>query len=135
MMRSILVLCCLSMLGCLSTTQYAMMYFRQTRSTPSFESPDAFFERVDATRSVRQKFYGDARQAKEVEQCSLFRNQLFVASLRSDGGEAGKEVQAVASNVERAYQNSEEEFMRVCKIEKNTPLGQIFLAIQSFYGG
>lgn len=135
MIRSILVLCCLSMLGCLSTSQYAMMYFRQTTNTPFVESPEAFFERVNATHSVWQKLYGDIRQTKEMEQCSLFRNQLFVASLRNDGGEAGKEVQVVASHIERAYQNSEEEFMRVCKIEKNTPLGQIFLGIQSFYGG
>lgn len=129
------MLCCLSMLGCLSTSQYAMMYFRQSRSTPFVESPDAFFERINATHSVRQKLYGGEQQAKEVEQCSLFRNQLFVASLKRDRGEAGKEVQAVASKIEKAYQDSEEEFMRVCRIEKNTPLGQIFLIVQAYYRG
>lgn len=115
--------------GCATLKDAGQAYFRQGDKVKGVEPADALMKRMKQDQELRKIVYGELKAAKMV-QCTLLRNQLYVASMQ---GKANKEVMEAVKLMETAYQDNDAEFLQACEQVLSTELGRIFLAVQQEY--
>lgn len=113
--------------SCLSLKDKGRFYFTQNQAL-GVEPLDAFLERMNSDKQLRHLMYGELKTARIV-QCTLLRNQLYVASMKSSDSEVASAVKIL----EPAYQNNNEAFLKACDQVSETKVGQLFLAVQKEY--
>jgi len=117
----------------MTLSQYAKVYFRQSTSLPGCEAPKQFYKRLHETKDIRMQMAGGKKRAQLLSDCAVFRNQLFIAYMQGGVGDAWNQVKASATKLEEAYQTSEDLFLQVCEVEKQTALGQEFSTVRFAY--
>ena len=113
--------------SCLSLKDKGQLYFIKNQAL-GVEPVDTFLERMNLDKQLRHLMYGELKTARIV-QCTLLRNQLYVASIKSSDSEVAQAVKIL----EPAYQNNNEEFLKACDQVSAMKVGQIFLAVQKEY--
>jgi hypothetical protein len=125
MMRKFIFLLFLS--SCISIKDKGRLYFKE-RNIVGVEPYGDFLERMKTDKQLRTLVYGDLKSARIIE-CTLLRNQLYVASIKS----SDQEVLRLVKIIEPAYQDNNESFINACDQVLATQMGQEFLKIQHEY--
>jgi hypothetical protein len=115
--------------ACASVGDAGRAYFRQGNKVKGVEPADALIERMGKDQTLRDIVYGQVKSAKVV-QCTLLRNQLYVASIT---GSRSKEVIDAVRLMEAAYQENDAAFLSACDQILSTQLGKLFVSIQQDY--
>jgi len=116
----------------MSIKDYSTLYFRN-RKIEGVEPAPVLIKRLNENSANRPIIYGD--DAKKLESCLFFRNQLFVSALSGTSGEDGQKVKQAAQKIELAFQTGEDEFLAACESEMHTEVGTTFsLARKQFIG-
>lgn len=115
--------------ACKSLEDSGRAYFRKGQKVKGVEPVDALLERMHKDQELRDVLYGQLKSAKVV-QCTLLRNQLYVASM---SGSSHKEVIEAVRLMETAYQENDAAFLQACDQVTSTELGRTFVAIQQEY--
>lgn len=111
--------------GCASLHQQAHYYFTNQTQYASVESVNDMQERLSRYHAER-RISGQDRKEREMIECLLLRNQLFVASLKG----ASKEVKNAAKLLEEGFQADDKTFIDVCFQVRNTDVGHVFMKVQ-----
>jgi hypothetical protein len=114
--------------ACASVNDAGRAYFSQGAKVKGVEPADAFLERMNTEKELRTIMYGQSKSAKII-QCTLLRNQFYVASMKS----TNKEIVDAAKIFEEAYQENDDAFLTACDQVLSTQLGKNFLQIQQQY--
>lgn len=123
-----LLLAFIFMNGCASVNDAGRAYFTQGEKVKGVEPADVFLERMNSEKELRLIMYGQAKSAKII-QCTLLRNQFYVASLKT----SNKEIVESARLFEEAYQENDDAFLKACDQVLSTTLGKNFLQVQQNY--
>jgi hypothetical protein len=118
----------LLMQGCASLRQQAATYFLSDKEVAGVEKPEEVMARMEKHRRLQEIAQGE-HTAQRAFECTLLRNQLYVAALHS----ASKEVSAAALDLEKAYQQDDQTFLLTCNRVRDTFVGQSFMTVQQEY--
>lgn len=133
MVTRILISALIIMCGsCTSINESAASYFRLSKPMAGVENPKQIFERVNSRPSLRRLLYPHVKPEKIV-QCSILRNQLYVAALQGTSGSIGKEIADAALLIEKAYQEDDDSFLAACTQILSSKVGQSFWHIALNY--
>jgi hypothetical protein len=132
MMSKILRLACSLLLlsACATTENAASAYFR-TSKVKGVEPFETLMARMKKDQKLREIMYGH-HKAGYLTQCTLLRNQLYVASFK---GSSSQEIIDAVKLMESAYQENDAAFLAACDQIMATKLGKTFVAIQQEYVG
>ena len=114
--------------SCASLDDAGRAYFRQGNKVKGVEPAPLLVERMRKEQKLREIMYGQAK-AEKLIQCTLLRNQLYVASMKK----TTKELEEVTRLMETAYQESDDAFLTTCEQIIATKIGRLFIAIQHQY--
>lgn len=114
--------------SCSSIADKAKLYFHTT-SAKGVEPYQSFMERMRKDQELRDIMYGRLKAGRLV-QCTILRNQLYVAALK---GSASNEIIEAVKVMEAAYQESDAVFLTICEQVAASEVGRIFLQVQQDY--
>jgi hypothetical protein len=114
--------------ACASVKDAGRTYFSQGAKVKGVEPAEAFIERMDRDKELRLLMYGQVKAAKII-QCTLLRNQFYVAAMKS----SSNEIVEAAKTFEEAYQENDDAFLDACDQILGTPIGKDFMTIQQQY--
>lgn len=126
--KKIALLLALMLSSCTSLKDKGRLYFTYGHKVQGVEPVSAFLERMNTDQKLRDIMYGQIKSAHIVE-CTLLRNQIYVASLKSPDAEIDKAVKII----EPAYQENDQSFLMACDQVLASALGKNFLNIQHEY--
>lgn len=132
MKKILIALSLLLLMSCASTKESAHAYFRQKNTLVGIESTEQVLERLEQQEKMRAFIYEGLSSAR-VLQCTILRNQLYVAAKKGTSGSEGKEIATTAARIEKAYQENDKEFLFACEQVLNTPVGKRFWSTAEFY--
>ena len=118
-----------SFFACTNLMQYGARYPRNNEELVVGLPPSSqMISELNDTRQARSTLLGRKELANRYARCMYFRNQLVVAADYSRGEWSldAHEVNKAAEEIERAYQKSDSEFLRICEAHLATPLGKTF---------
>ncbi len=118
--------------SCTSINESGRAYFRLSKPMAGVETPAQVIKRTNQRPEVRRLIYGQLKPAR-ILQCTILRNQLYVAALKGTSGDQGKEIANAASLMEKAYQEDDQAFLSVCDQILSSPIGKTFWAIAEQY--
>lgn len=114
--------------SCSSVADKAKLYFH-TKSAKGVEPYESFMVRMRKDQELRDIMYGRVKSGRLV-QCTILRNQLYVAALK---GSVSHEIIEAVKVMEAAYQENDAVFLTVCEQVAATETGRIFLQVQQEY--
>lgn len=117
------------LVACATTKDVGRAYFREGFKVKGVEPAPDLIERLRKEKQLRDIIYGQVK-AEKIVQCTLLRNQLYVAGMK---GSAPEEVILAVKLMEQAYQEDDASFLAACDQIIATPVGKTFLAIQQEY--
>lgn len=115
--------------SCVSLEDSGRAYFRQGNKVKGVEPAEALLARMKSEQKLRDIMYGQVKSVKVV-QCTLLRNQLYVAAMKSPNN---KEIVDAVRELENAYQENDATFLSACDRVMSMHIGQVFMAIQNDY--
>lgn len=118
--------------SCTSVNEAAASYFRLSKPMAGTESPTQIMERVNGKSQLQRLLYPHVKPQKIV-QCTILRNQLYVAALKGTSGAEGKEIADAALLMEKAYQEDDDSFLAACAQIISSKVGQSFWHIALNY--
>lgn len=129
MMKIVLLGTMFLLSSCATVNDAGRAYFIKGDKVQGVEAAHSVVERMDSDQELREIMYGQVKAAK-ILQCTLLRNQLYVAAAK---GPATKEVLESVRLMEEAYQGNDSAFLTACDQIMATELGKTFVAIQQEY--
>lgn len=126
---SIVLLAVLVYGGCASISDAGAAYFKRGSNLAGVEPPELVLKRMREDQKMRDIIYGKFKAAK-VLQCTLLRNQLYVAATVKKNDLA---IEEAVIMMEAAYQSNDEAFISTCDQILTTELGREFARIQQEY--
>jgi hypothetical protein len=114
--------------ACVTTRNLGNLYFKKGEKVKGVEPYNSLLERMNKDQQLREIMYGQAKSGKIV-QCTILRNQLYVAAMESKNAEILNAVKIM----ENSYQEDDRSFLMACDQILATKLGQSFLSIQQDY--
>lgn len=115
--------------ACANLQQYGARYPNNDQELVIGVPPSAqMLSELNETRQARASLLGRPELAQRYARCMYFRNQLVVAAESSHGtwNPAANQVNRAAKDLERAYQKSDSDFLRICEEQLAMPLGKAF---------
>lgn len=133
MNRKILILACLGLISsCASLRDAGRAYFKPNNKWAGVQTPQEVIKRTENNKKIRTIIYGPLTEDKIIE-CTILRNQVYVASLLSLGKQDKQELKLVSDILEEAYQFDDQAFLEACDQVKNSHVGRLFMGIQKSY--
>lgn len=116
--------------GCATLDEYGGHYSGLEDSSALGIANASQLEReLEQTHPARTVLLGTAERAQRFARCIYFHNQVWAAASQAEWelGNAAGQVRDAARDLEQAYQSSDDDFLRVCELQLQTPLGQNFI--------
>lgn len=113
--------------SCASLQDKGRLYFT-SGSALGVEPAESFLERMKSEQEIRNIMYGPS-ESTHIIQCTLLRNQIYVASMNS----SNTEIEQAVKIMEPAYQENNESFLAACDQILTTNVGKAFLQVQHQY--
>lgn len=131
MMKKLVLIFPLLLIGsCATLKDKGKYYFTKKTDALGIEPPEAFLERMNTDQKLRDIMYGQLKSA-HIVQCTLLRNQVYVASMK----DSDKEIEQAVKLLEPAYQENDQAFLAACDQVLGTKVGKAFLEVQNEYLG
>lgn len=118
--------------GCSSINGASRRYFDLERPLYGVEDPDEVVERALRQKRMREVLYGNLKPARII-QCTLLRNQLYVALQGGLCGKEGQEIKTAALKLEKGFQADDKTFLSACDEVASSRVGRVFLATAQSY--
>ncbi len=129
-----IAICILSLTSCTTIKESSVSYFRSHKALAGVESVEQVLQRAEQEKRMRSFIYEHLTPAR-ILQCTVLRNQLYVAAKNGLSGSEGKEIAAAATTMETAYQESDENFLFACDQVLQSTVGQVFWRTAQYYLG
>src|SRR5580704_8732897 len=107
--------------ACASIKDSAREYFHQGDHVKGVEPADSLIERMRKDQQLRDIMYGHLKSSK-ILQCTLLRNQLYVASMK---GSRDQEIIEAVKIMEPAYQENDAAFLSACDQIMSMRVGKV----------
>jgi hypothetical protein len=122
----------LGLSSCTSLHESARLYFVKTNQLKGAEGPVEVKERLAKDAHINEIMHGGVK-AGRVLQCTLLRNQLYVAKYNGVSGHDGDLLTEAVMLMEKAYQENDSAFLAACEEVTSSKVGQVFMAVQQEY--
>lgn len=115
--------------NCTSLNEASTRYFYQSGRIVGVETPQEVSQRVNNDKTMRQILYKHLRPS-HIIQCTILRNQLFVAGLKGLSGKEGEEIKTALMTIEKGFQQDDQAFLQACDAVMASRVGKVFIATQ-----
>jgi hypothetical protein len=126
-----IVLAFLGLSHCASLSDAGRAYFRSSHKLVGVEEPQKLLDRFEKNSNIQKILYASKKDI--LLQCSILRQQVYVASRIPLGSEDKAELKRVVDILEQAYQQDDALFLQACEEVLTMRVGRVFSNIQAFY--